>query len=187
MLRLLSVMGLGVVLGVSFLVFVWVFCFREEFIMAQIIPPLGGSHWAPPIESGATFHLIESAQQIYLRFEIAGTLEWMAEQEVFISSGNVVARLDSRNAFLRLKKARLELEIFERFGYLCGSPLSPEELKAKVLQSEMDYQRTVLRAPRDGVLRKLFVKLGDTVTSETHIGVFAPAVRDDHATGDGGN
>jgi multidrug efflux pump subunit AcrA (membrane-fusion protein) len=109
--------------------------------------------------------------QIRLRFETAGVIEFMDfKVGDMIRKGNVIARLNSRDQYLRMKKARIEMEQIEKFPSYSGSPKHIEELKEQIDRSTLEFEKTVLRCPWDGVLMGKYAAVGETVTPKEPIG-----------------
>lgn len=110
-----------------------------------------------------------------LKFEIGGVIELMDfKVGDKVKKGAVIARLNQRDLFLKLKKARLNIEQFEQMCRF-GDPTPPDLDKAKkaAALAQLELEKTVLRCPWDGVLMESFAVVGQTVTPDVSIGTLA--------------
>lgn len=104
-----------------------------------------------------------------LKFKIDGVIETFKHTVGDrIHRGDVIAQLNQRDRYLKLKKARLELEQIQQ-GIICftTAPLKLNQDKAKkaVDRAILDLENTVLRSPMEGTLTHRYVEIGQPVTS----------------------
>lgn len=142
---------------------------------------------------------IEGVSDIDLKFEVPGVVEFFNFKEGDrVRKGDVIARLDNKDALLKVKyrKAKLEvaqtawdsakkkLEIYQNLydiGAIIKSKLEETELEVENKQKEYDaakievdsskqeLTKTYLKSPIDGVLGPRDVEAGEYVTSNTDV------------------
>ncbi len=120
-------------------------------------------HFIDPMVAVGT---IQGGNEIPLRFEGDGIIELFEFREGDkLRKGDVIARLNQRDTFLRLKKARLELEQMEKLYAIGGVSLNKlEEAKVNADLAASEMEKTVLRCPRDGILGDKDAEVGEFVT-----------------------
>lgn len=115
---------------------------------------------------------VRPARETPLRFEIGGIIEFSDfKWGDKIKKGAVIARLNQRELYLKLKKARLayeQLELECRFG--ATQPPDYEEAKKAIARAQAELEKTVLRCPWDGILIGTVAVVGQSVTPDTTIG-----------------
>lgn len=109
---------------------------------------------------------IQGGNEIPLRFEVDGIIDLFEfRQGDKIRKGNVIARLNQRDTYLKLKKARIELEQMEKLYAIGGISLNKlEEAKVTADLAALEMEKTVLRCPRDGILGDKEAEVGEFVT-----------------------
>lgn len=126
------------------------------------------------IELTGTVHPIRVTP---LRFEIGGVIELM-EFKVGdkIKTGDAIARLNQRELYLKLKKTRLRMEQLEKL--ICWPSVSKVDEDKKAFDlAQLEFEKTVLRCPWDGVLLESFAVVGQTVTPTISIGTLGSIER----------
>lgn len=125
-------------------------------------------HFVDPMVAVGT---IQGGNEIPLRFESDGIIEFFEFREGDkVRKGDVVARLNQRDTFLRLKKTRLKLEQMEKLYAIGGVSLS--ELEAAKVDYDLaasEMEKTVLRCPRGGILGDKDAEVGEFVTPSKKI------------------
>lgn len=115
---------------------------------------------------------VRPTRETPLRFEIGGIIEFLDfKWGDKIKKGAVIARLNQRELYLKLKKARLENEHLEmecRFG--ATLPPDVEKAKKAIARAQAELEKTVLRCPWDGILIGTVAVVGQSVTPDTTIG-----------------
>ncbi|MCG3205425.1 MAG: Multidrug resistance protein MdtA [Elusimicrobia bacterium] len=87
-----------------------------------------------------------------------------------VKRGAVVAELETGEAYLKLQQAESELsQVIDlyRSGAIAKPRLTQAQLAAELARKE--YDRSFIRAPRDGALGELNVEVGDTVTPQNTV------------------
>jgi multidrug efflux pump subunit AcrA (membrane-fusion protein) len=109
---------------------------------------------------------IQGGNEIPLRFEVDGIIELFEFRDGDrVRKGDVIARLNQRDTYLKFKKARLELEQMEKLYAIGGVSLNKlEEAKVTADLAASEMEKTVLRCPRDGVLGNKEAEVGEFVT-----------------------
>jgi membrane fusion protein (multidrug efflux system) len=114
---------------------------------------------------------IAGGSEIPLRFEGEGTIDYFEFREGDkVKKGDLIARVGQRDAYLKLKKAELELDQYEKLyaiGGVARSRLEEARVQADLSRSELD--KTMLRAPRDGILGDKDAEVGEFVTPAKRI------------------
>ena len=109
---------------------------------------------------------IKGRSQIELRFEKEGKIE-----ELYISEGqqvkrgDLLARLNQRNLYLKLKQAEIELEQAQKLyelGAIVKSKLKEVSLNAEI--AKLELKKTCLYAPRDGFIGDKKGEIGEFIT-----------------------
>lgn len=125
-------------------------------------------HFVDPMVAVGT---IQGGNEIPLRFESDGIIEFFEFREGDkVRKGDVVARLNQRDTFLKLKKTRLKLEQMEMLYAIGGVSLS--ELEAAKVDYDLaasEMEKTVLRCPRGGILGDKDAEVGEFVTPSKKI------------------
>ena len=109
---------------------------------------------------------IKGGSEIPLRFEVEGGIDLFEfRQGDKVRKGDIIARLSQRDAYLKLKKARLELEQMEKLYAIGGVSLNKlEEARVASDLAALELEKTVLRSPRDGILGDKDAEVGEFVT-----------------------
>lgn len=109
---------------------------------------------------------IKGGSEITLRFEVDGVVDLFEfRQGDKIRKGDIIAQLNQRDARLKLKKARLELDQMEKLYAMGGVSLNKlEEARVAAEMAASELEKTVLRSPRDGVLGDKDAEVGEFVT-----------------------
>ncbi|MFS8572047.1 MAG: efflux RND transporter periplasmic adaptor subunit [Clostridia bacterium] len=99
----------------------------------------------------------------------AGSAGWIKEVRVAkgdrVKAGDVIARLDDTEAQLELMRARREYEQAK----MESPAIVVEERRLALLSAERRLSGTAVTAPFDGVVVDLYVREGDSVTSQAQI------------------
>lgn len=136
---------------------------KEGGTLAVNVAEVKPEHFVDPMVAVGT---IQGGNEIPLRFESDGIIEFFDFREGDkVRKGDVVARLNQRDAFLKLKKTRLKLEQMEKLYAIGGVSLS--ELEAAKVDYDLaasDMEKTVLRCPRGGILGDKDAEVGEFVT-----------------------
>jgi len=116
---------------------------------------------------------IAGGSEIPLRFEVDGVIgEYEFRDGDKIRRGDLIARLNQKESYLKLRRAEIELDQ-QRKLYAIGA-ISLNKLKEAQLAVELtrsDVDKTILRAPRDGVLGEKDAEVGEFVTPSKRVGV----------------
>lgn len=120
-------------------------------------------HFSDTLLSNGT---IGGGTEVPLRFEVEGIVTAFPFKEGDkVSRGAIIARLNPRDADLKLKKAQLELRSAEKLftlGAITRQALEEKRLSYDLANS--DLAKTQLRAPFDGILGNKDVDVGEFVT-----------------------
>ena len=135
----------------------------EGGTVAVNVAEMKPEHFVDPMVAVGT---IQGGNEIPLRFEADGVIELFEFREGDkVHKGDVIARLNQRDTFLKLKKARLELEQMEKLYAIGGVSLNKlEEAKVNADLAASEMEKTVLRCPRDGILGNKDAEVGEFVT-----------------------
>ncbi|MDA7857863.1 efflux RND transporter periplasmic adaptor subunit [bacterium] len=111
---------------------------------------------------------IKSAVEIELKFEMEGKVASFRFREGDkVKKGNIIAQLEQKDAYFRVKQAKLELDQYRKL-YEVGAVLKSKLEQAKI-QADMAksvFEKTNLRAPRDGVISSKNIKVGEYITPQ---------------------
>ena len=114
---------------------------------------------------------VKGGSEIELRFQVAGMVKSFNFREGDkVQKGEVIARLDQNDALLKLKQAQLELEEYEKLysiGAIIKSKLEQARLAARLASSE--FEKTYLRAVRDGIIGDKNVEVGEFITPNVKV------------------
>jgi len=114
---------------------------------------------------------IKGGSEIELRFQIQGMIESFNFREGDkVKKGEIIARLDQSDALLKLKQAQIELEEYEKLysiGAIVKSKLEQARLAARLASSE--FEKTYLRAHKDGIIGDKNVEVGEFITPNVKI------------------
>ena len=109
--------------------------------------------------------------EIELRFEVDGTInEFNVGEGAKVNKGQIIARLNDRDAHLKVQRAKIELEQTEKLFSLGGvskTKLDEARLNMDVAQSELDKTRIV--ATREGILGDKSADVGEFVTPQRKV------------------
>jgi membrane fusion protein, multidrug efflux system len=114
---------------------------------------------------------VAGGSEIPLRFEVDGPIDYFDFREGDkVRKGEIISRLNQRDAYLKMKRAELELDQYEKLyaiGGVARGRLEEARLAADLARS--DLEKTVLRAPRDGILGDKDAEVGEFVTPNKKI------------------
>jgi membrane fusion protein (multidrug efflux system) len=114
---------------------------------------------------------IKGGSEIELRFQVQGMIESFNFREGDkVKKGEIIARLDQSDALLKLKQAQIELEEYEKLysiGAIVKSKLEQARLAARLASSE--FEKTYLRAHKDGIIGDKNVEVGEFITPNVKI------------------
>ncbi len=114
---------------------------------------------------------VKGGSEIELRFQVAGLIKSFDFREGDrVSKGEVIARLDQNDALLKLKQAQIELEEYEKLysiGAIVKSKLEQARLAARLASS--DFEKTYLRAAKDGIIGDKNVEVGEFITPNVKV------------------
>ncbi len=109
---------------------------------------------------------VKGGTEIELKFQIEGRVtSFNFKEGDHVSKGEVIARIDDSDAYLKLKQAELELDKAKRMYEAGGITLY--QLKQARLVAELaksDYGKTALPASREGIISKKNVEVGEYVS-----------------------
>lgn len=114
---------------------------------------------------------LKGEAEIELRFQVDGRIEEFDVTEgAKVRKGQVIGRLNERDAMLKVQRAKNELEQTEKLYQLEGvskTKLDEARLNLDVAQSELDKTRLV--ATRDGILGDKGADVGEFVTPQRKV------------------
>jgi len=114
---------------------------------------------------------VKGGSEIELRFQVQGMIESFNFREGDkVRKGEIIARLDQSDALLKLKQAQIELEEYEKLysiGAIVKSKLEQARLAARLASSE--FEKTYLRAHKDGIIGDKNVEVGEFITPNVKI------------------
>lgn len=114
---------------------------------------------------------VKGGSEIELRFQVSGMVKSFNFREGDkVSKGEVIAHLDQNDALLKLKQAQIELEEYEKLysiGAIIKSKLEQARLAAMLASSE--FEKTYLRAVRDGIIGDKNVEVGEFITPNVKV------------------
>jgi membrane fusion protein (multidrug efflux system) len=114
---------------------------------------------------------IAGGSEIPLRFETEGTIDYFEFREGDkVRKGDLIARISQRDMYLKLKKAELELDQYEKlyaFGGVARGRLEEARVQADLARSELE--KTMMRAPRDGIIGDKDAEVGEYVTPSKRV------------------
>ena len=114
---------------------------------------------------------LKGEAEIELRFEVDGKIEEFGVSEgAKVRKGQLIARLNDRDARLKVQRAKIELEQNEKLftiGGVSKTKLDEARLNLEVAQTELD--KTHLIAARDGILGDKSADVGEFVTPQRKI------------------
>jgi membrane fusion protein (multidrug efflux system) len=114
---------------------------------------------------------IAGGSEIPLRFETEGTIDYFEFREGDkVRKGDLISRLSQRDVYLKLKKAELELDQYEKlyaFGGVARGRLEEARVQADLARSELE--KTMMRAPRDGIIGDKDAEVGEYVTPSKRV------------------
>ncbi|HOW27878.1 MAG TPA: efflux RND transporter periplasmic adaptor subunit [Elusimicrobiota bacterium] len=109
---------------------------------------------------------IAGGSEIELRFEVEGMIENFDFREGDkVRKGEIIARLNQRDSYLKMKRAELELDQYEKLyaiGGVARSKLEETRLAADLARS--DLEKTIIRGPRDGIIGDKDAEVGEFVS-----------------------
>lgn len=124
-----------------------------------------------------TMGTIKGNNEIELRFPVMGYLSKINFKEgEWVEKGEVIAELDSREAGLKVKKARIESENTEKL-YNLGAVLKEryDEAKVNLELAEEEQKRYLLVSPFRGILGEIKKDEGELVTPQDNFAGFVEA------------
>ncbi len=114
---------------------------------------------------------IAGGSEIPLRFETEGTIDFFEFREGDkLRKGDLISRLSQRDAYLKMKKAEMELDQYEKlyaFGGVTRGRLEEARVESDLARSALE--KTMMRAPRDGILGDKDAEVGEYVTPSKRI------------------
>lgn len=114
---------------------------------------------------------LKGEAEIELRFQVDGRIEEFNVQEgAKVRKGQIIARINERDARLKTERAKLELEQTEKLYDLGGvskTKLDESRLNLEVAMSELDKTRIV--ASRDGIIGEKEAEVGEFVNPQRKI------------------
>jgi membrane fusion protein (multidrug efflux system) len=114
---------------------------------------------------------LKGEAEIELRFETPGTIvEFKPNEGSLIKKGQVIARLDDRDARIDLEEAQIEVEEalrLEKLGQ--ASPIQARKARVKLEKARRQLEKTQLIAPRDGILALKTAETGELLSPERAI------------------
>lgn len=115
---------------------------------------------------------VAGGSEIELRFQTEGNIQLINFKEGSpIQKGQVIAQLDQKQVLLRLEKTRSEFFRYEKLYALGGvSKDRLEEARVQHDYAQSELEKTVLRAPQDGIFGDKGVEVGEFVTSQKKVG-----------------
>lgn len=114
---------------------------------------------------------IAGGAEIPLRFEVEGAIQTFDFREGDkVRRGEIIARLNQRDVYLKMKRAELELDQYEKL-YAIGGVVRArlEEARLAVDLAHSDLEKTIMRAPREGILGDKDAEPGEFVTPNKKI------------------
>ena len=140
----------------------------DALTVAVNVAEIKPEHFVDPMVAVGT---IQGGNEIPLRFEADGVIELFEFREGDkVRKGDVIARLNQRDTYLKFKKARLELEQMEKLYAIGGVSLNKlEEAKVNADLAASEMEKTVLRCSRDGILGSKDAEVGEFVTPSKQI------------------
>lgn len=120
-----------------------------------------------------TLGTVRGGVEIELRFETEGKIiQFRFREGDRVMKDEIIAQLDQRDAFLKLKQAKNELEQHKKLlnaGAII--PLKLEQIKNLHEQAKLELEKTNLRAPRTGLIANKEAEIGEFITPNTKIAV----------------
>jgi membrane fusion protein, multidrug efflux system len=115
---------------------------------------------------------IAGGSEIPLRFQIEGTVDYFEFSEGHkVRKGDLVARLSQRDAYLKLKQSEMECDRYRKLYAIGGCTRAQmEEMCLKADLSRSDLEKTMMRAPRDGILGDKDAEVGEFITPSKKVG-----------------
>jgi len=114
---------------------------------------------------------VKGGSEIELRFQVPGMIKSFNFREGDkVGKGEIIARMDQGDALLKLKQAQIELEEYEKLysiGAIVRSKVEQARLAARLASSE--FEKTYLRAPKDGIIGDKNVEVGEFITPNVKV------------------
>lgn len=114
---------------------------------------------------------IAGGSEIELRFETEGVVNFFEFREGDkVRKGDLIARMSQTDSYLKLRKAELELDQYEKLyaiGGVARGRLEEARVQADLARSELE--KTLLRAPRDGIIGDKDTEVGEYVTPSKRV------------------
>jgi len=114
---------------------------------------------------------VKGGAQIDLRFEKEGKVtSFDIKQGEMVKKGDVIARIDPKDAYLKLKQAQIQLNQYQKLyeiGAIIKAKLQEAQINYEMARAE--YNKTFLRAPRDGLLGEKNIEPGEFVTTQVKV------------------
>ena len=114
---------------------------------------------------------VKGGAQIDLRFEKEGKVsEFRFKEGEIVKKGDVIARLDPKDTYLKLRQAQIQLNQYQKL-YEIGAIIKAklEEAQINYEMARADYNKTFLKAPRDGLLGEKNTEPGEFVTPQAKV------------------
>jgi membrane fusion protein (multidrug efflux system) len=118
---------------------------------------------------------LAGGSEVALRFETDGRLQrYDFRPGDKVKKGDAICRLDGREQFLKLKKAETELHQMEKLYALGGitrGKLEEFQVTADIARNE--YNKTLIRAPFDGILGGRDAEVGEFIGPNKKVGTLS--------------
>ncbi|MFH1282383.1 MAG: efflux RND transporter periplasmic adaptor subunit [bacterium] len=114
---------------------------------------------------------VEGGIQVELNFEKEGKIKNIFYKEGdFVEKGKVIAQLDAQEAALKEEQARIEYEQHKKL-YEAGVIIKAKLMQAKnsLDQAKVEFEKTIMRAPFDGIVSSIQQKEGEVINSTKKI------------------
>jgi membrane fusion protein (multidrug efflux system) len=109
--------------------------------------------------------------EVPLKFEVEGIVDFFDYRDGDkVKKGDIIARMNQRDAYLKMKRAELELDQYENLyaiGGVSRARLEEARVNADLARSALD--KTVIRAPWAGILGDKDVEVGEFVTPSKEV------------------
>lgn len=114
---------------------------------------------------------LKGEAEIELRFEVEGKIEMFdASEGDRVRRGTIIARISDRDSKLKVDRAKNEVEKMEKLFNLGGvSKTKLEEARLNLEVAQAEFDKTRLRATRDGILGDKAAEVGEFVTPQRKI------------------
>lgn len=114
---------------------------------------------------------VKGGTEIELRFEKEGRIDQFRFKEGDrVKKGEIIAQLDQKDALLKLKQAKIDLEQHEKL-FKAGAiiKLKLDQVKNAYDQAMLELEKTKLLASRTGIVSNKEAEIGEFVTPNTKV------------------